>query len=167
MTDGIDVSGIIKMLGDGDLASKLSGALGGDGDLASKLSGALGDGDLASKLSGALGGDGDLASKLSGALGGDGDLAKKLGDALKHAGLSSLLSAPADGEGEKKSESAAGKASALPSVIASLARGGDERSAQRRALLTAIRPFVSDRRKRAIDALVGIEKLTAVFPGVK
>ena len=55
----------------------------------------------------------------------------------------------------------------LSALISALGGGGDERSKQRRALLSAIRPFVSDRRKRAIDALVGIEKLTAVLPGVK
>ena len=173
MTDGIDLAGILSMVGDGDLAAKLSSALGGgNGDLAAKLSSALGDGDLAAKLSSALG-DGDLAPKLSSALG-DVDLAAKLGAALKNADLSALLGASgASGDGAKDAN-AVGVAppssqigAALPSVVAALTRGGDERSAERRALLAAIRPFVSDRRKRAIDTLVGIEKLTAVLPGVK
>ena len=138
------------------------------------------DGMDLSALISALGGGGDLAAKLSSALGGEG--ASALPDALKNADLSSILSSlgaiPPDGaaslpvaaqNGSADGESGVGSgiASALPSVVAALTRGGDERSKQRRALLSAIRPFVSDRRKRAIDALVGIEKLTAVLPGVK
>lgn len=152
MTDGLDLSGIISALGGegGDLASKLSSALGGEG------------GDLASKLSSALGG-------------GDSDLASKLPEALKNLDLAGLLSSVKSAQSDGQSAAGEGEAAkgsdslgaALPSVVAALSRGGDERSKQRRALLSAIRPFVSEKRKRAIDALVGFEKLTAVLPGVK
>ena len=157
MSDGIDISSALSALSGGDAAAKLSSLL-GDGDLSSKLSDVLNDGDFSSKLSGILK-DGDLSSKLAGMLNG--------------ADLSSLLSSlspPSSGDGansESKGSKATGAAAALPSIVASLANGGDARSAQRRALLSALRPFVSDRRKKAIDALVGIEKLTAVLPGVK
>ena len=155
MTDGIDLSALISALGggSGDLAAKLSSALGGDG--VSKLTDALSGGDAASKLTDALG---------------SGDLSTKLTDALTGAGLASLLfpsGADAPNGDDERAKSSPQSGSALPSVVAALTRGGDERSKQRRELLTAIRPFVSERRKRAIDALVGIEKLTAVLPGVK
>ena len=123
--------------------------------------------DLSGILS-ALGGEGgDLATRLSSALGGEGgDLASKLSSVLGAGG------APAQNEKSAASANGAGAFGAesggvLPSVVAALTRGGDRRSAERRALLSAIRPFVSARRQRAIDALVGIEKLTAVLPGVK
>ena len=120
--------------------------------------------DLSGIISALGDGGGDLASKLSSALGdGGGDLASKLSSALKAGG------APEDSGSSSAGKSASPSSGGvdLPSVVAALTRGGDERSAQRRALLSAIRPFVSDRRKRAIDALVGIERLTAVLPGVK
>ena len=146
MTDGIDLSALISDLGGGgDLASKLSTALGGDG--ASALPDALKNADLSALLSSLGAASGTVQADADGG---------------------STGSASADGSArDANNEGGAGLAPSLPSVVAALTRGGDERSKQRRALLSAIRPFVSDRRKSAIDALVGIEKLTAVLPGVK
>lgn len=135
-----------------------------------------GETDLSGAIAALTGGSsgGDISEKLSSVLGGD--IAKTLPELMKNVDLSALLSAlgqntesdkKAAEDGGTKSGSGGDAAAALPTILASLSKGGDERSSQRRALLTALRPFVSDKRKKAIDALVGMEKLTAILPGVK
>jgi len=42
--------------------------------------------------------------------------------------------------------------------------GGNIGAVDRRALLTALRPFMNEKRKKALDIMIGIEKLGAVLP---
>ena len=161
MTDTPDIMGMLSALAGGGAkqpeaggaAGSLAKALGDDPALAGHLAETLKNVDLSAIIS-ALGGSGGAASgtSASGAAANGGETAS--GGASPNGGAS-------------PSGAAGGLFSALPSVLGSLSGKGDPRSAERRALYAAIRPFVSDRRKKAIDAIVGFEKLTAALPGVK
>ena len=145
MTDGVDISGVLS-------------ALSSSGDLASRLGSLLGGGDAAAKLGEALG---------------SAELGDKLADTLKSADLSSIISAlggsrtdseaQADGAGSVKAAGGA-DAAALPAILGSLG-GARGMSKERRALLDAIKPFVGEKRRRAIDMLLGFDRLTAFLPG--
>ena len=146
MTDGVDIAGLIS-------------ALSGSGDLAGRLSSVLSDGDAASKLSDALGNE---------------ELAEKLAGVLRNADTSSIVS-PLGGSDKTSGENGAKTqtdekttgnetAAALPAIFGSLG-GRRGMTKERRELFNALKPFVSERRRRAIDMLIGIERLTALFPG--
>ena len=136
-------------------------------DLSTLLSALSGSGDVASRL-GALLGGGDAAAKLGDALG-NADLGAKLADTLKDADLSSIVSllggaAGSGGDAERSSGASGEDAAALPAIFGSLG-GGRKMSKERRDLRAALKPFVSERRRRAIDMLLGFDRLTAFLPG--
>lgn len=173
MTDPTNIAGLISSLSGGaDLSSLLTKALSGT-DVASKLSDTLGDAALGEKLAetlkntdlsaviSALGGaassDAVSASGGSGAAGG-GDEAPGQNPSSDTSGTDGAVPASAQ---PGKAETVA----ALPSILGSLGGADKARSSERRALLAALRPFVGERRQRAIDMLLGFEKLTAILPG--
>ena len=147
-------------------------------DLSTVLSALSDSGDLADRLGAILSG-GEAASKLSEALGNEA-LGARLADMLKNADLSSILSllgtaagtpnekSKSDEEAGNEDQSAIGAeaVSALPSIFGSLGKGRGM-SKERRALLGSLKPFVSEKRRRAIDMLLGFDKLTAFLPGGK
>ena len=141
-------------------------------DLSTVLSTFSGSGDLAERLGSLLGGD--AAAKLGEALGNEA-LGAKLADTLKNADLSSIVSAlggssgsPSSGDADGGSAKVAAEqaAPALPAIFGSLG-GARAMSKERRGLLAALKPFVGERRRRAIDMLLGFDRLTAFLPGGK
>lgn len=165
MTDPTNIAGLISALsGGGDLSSMLTKAL-SSGDVASKLSDALGDAALGEKLADTLKNT-DLSSVIS-ALGGGGPSS----GAPSQAAVQNLPQGDADDAVEASAtqsrQGADDAVSALPAILGSLGGADKERSSERRALLSALRPFVGERRQKAIDMLLGFEKLTAFLPGGK
>lgn len=177
MTDPTNIAGLISSLSGGaDLSSLLTKAL-STGDVASKLSDTLGDGALGEKLAETLKNT-DLSaviSALGGGTGGTNGTNNAAGDGVAASSAQNPSSGGTDGADGSRGESdsapsqsdSAQTVAALPSILGSLAGADKERSAERRALLSALRPFVGERRQRAIDMLLGFEKLTAFLPGGK
>lgn len=172
MTDPTNIAGLISSLSGGaDLSSLLTKALSG-GDVASKLSDTLGDASLGEKLAETLKNT-DLSAVIS-ALGGSGapggggqDDSAPNPDSAGPAGNGDDGTAAASAKPEGSQPDPAQTVAALPSILGSLGGADKARSSERRALLKALRPFVGERRQRAIDMLLGFEKLTAFLPGGK
>lgn len=171
MTDGTNIAGLLSALSGGaDLSSLLAKVL-SDGNAASKLTDSLGDAGLGEKLADMLKNT-DLSSVIS-ALGVTGGASSGTSEGASRSAAQEdgvQASADASGEGGEKpasQSSTADAVQALPAIIGSLGGADKERSSERRALLSALRPFVGERRRRAIDMLLGFEKLTAFLPGGK